>query len=66
LSDAGVEWSGGAGENIALTPGGAESALSLWLNSAGHRANIENCSYSHHGVGLSGNLWTHLFVTNPE
>ena len=66
LGNAGVEWSGPAGENIALTSGGAESALSLWLNSSGHRQNIENCSFTHHGVGLAGRLWTHLFITNPE
>lgn len=66
LSNGGVEWNGSAGENIALTSGGAESALSLWLNSPGHRSNIENCGYTHHGVGLVDGLWTHLFIANPE
>ena len=66
LAEGGVTWNGPAGENIAQTPGGAESALSLWLNSPGHRANIENCAYSHHGVGLAGSYWTHVFITNPD
>lgn len=66
LAEGGVTWDGPAGENIAQTSGGAESALSLWLNSSGHRANIENCAYSHHGVGLAGSYWTHVFITNPE
>jgi uncharacterized protein YkwD len=66
LAEGGVTWNGPAGENIAMTGGGAESALQLWLNSPGHRANIENCAFSHHGVGLSGSYWTHVFITNPD
>ncbi|MGB5302689.1 MAG: CAP domain-containing protein [Gemmatimonadota bacterium] len=66
LAEGGVTWNGPAGENIAMTGGGAESALSLWLNSPGHRANIENCAFSHHGVGLHGSYWTHVFITNPD
>ena len=66
LGEAGVTWSGPAGENIAMTSGGAESALELWLNSPGHRSNIENCAYNHHGVGLAGSYWTHVFITDPD
>lgn len=66
LAEGGVTWNGPAGENIAQTAGGAESALQLWLNSPGHRANIENCAFSHHGVGLAGSYWTHVFITNPD
>ena len=66
LAEGGVTWNGPAGENIAQTPGGPESALQMWLNSAGHRANIENCAFSHHGVGLVGTYWTHVFITNPD
>jgi uncharacterized protein YkwD len=36
--------------------------LAAWLNSSGHRANIENCSLTHHGVGLEGTHWTHVFL----
>ncbi len=42
-----------------------ESPFDMWINSPGHRANIENCSYTHHGVGLIDGIWTHLFLQNP-
>lgn len=61
MKDNQIEYSS-AGENIALNGGGAEAVLDSWLGSAGHRANIENCSYTHHGVGLSGSFWTHMFM----
>lgn len=57
---AGVEWRVVA-ENVAQTNGGADDAVRLWLRSAGHRANIENCTYTHHGVGVRGDRWTHVF-----
>lgn len=66
LREAGISWSGGAGENIAYGTASAETVLQLWLDSPGHRANIENCAYTHHGVGLVGTHWTHVFVTNPS
>jgi uncharacterized protein YkwD len=66
LEKGGVTWSGPAGENIAQTSDGAEAVLQMWLNSPGHRANIENCDFSHHGVGLAGSYWTHVFITNPD
>ena len=66
LAEGGVTWNGPAGENIAQTGGGPESVLQMWLNSTGHRANIENCAFSHHGVGLVGGYWTHVFITNPD
>ena len=64
LQDAGISYRA-AGENIALTGGGAEGVLSLWLGSSGHRANIERCGYTHHGVGLVESRWTHLFLEDP-
>ncbi|MEX2283556.1 MAG: CAP domain-containing protein [Gemmatimonadota bacterium] len=51
-----------AAENIAYgqpTPG---EVLTGWLNSPGHRRNIDNCRYTRHGVGLAGTRWTHVFV----
>jgi uncharacterized protein YkwD len=51
-----------AGENIALDGGGGQSVFNIWMNSPGHKANIENCLYTHHGVGLSGSYWTHMFM----
>ena len=64
LERAGVRWRAVA-ENIALNGGGASSAVQGWLNSRGHRQNIENCGYTHHGVGLRGDRWTHVFFTPP-
>lgn len=64
LTDAGIEYSLGA-ENIAYGYPDAVSALQGWLDSPGHRANIENCALEEHGVGLEGTHWTHLFITSP-
>jgi uncharacterized protein YkwD len=61
-----VTWNGGAGENIAAGTSDATTVLNMWLNSPGHRANIENCEFTHHGVGLASGHWTHVFVTNPD
>jgi len=65
LRNAGVDWNGAAGENIAWGTSSGETAFDMWINSAGHRANIENCAFTHHGVGLVDSHWTHLFVQNP-
>jgi uncharacterized protein YkwD len=62
LSAAGISFSRAA-ENIAWGYTSAEAVLSGWLGSPGHRANIENCALTHHGVGLADWHWTHLFVT---
>ena len=61
LQNSGVPYSSGA-ENIAWGYHSAESVLDGWLNSAGHKANIENCSLTEHGVGLYQSRWTHLFI----
>jgi uncharacterized protein YkwD len=61
LDDAGIPFSAAA-ENIAAGARDAERALDLWLKSPGHRANIENCSYTHHGVGLAQGRWTEDFL----
>ena len=65
LAAAGVSYSA-AGENIAYGYPTAESVLAAWLASDGHRANIENGSFTHHGVGLAGTHWTHVFVRGPS
>jgi uncharacterized protein YkwD len=52
-----------AAENIAWGYPSAPAVLSGWLGSPGHRANLENCALTHHGVGLIDSRWTHLFVT---
>jgi uncharacterized protein YkwD len=51
-------------ENIAWTPErGARETLQGWIESPGHRRNLENCGYTHHGIGLQNAYWTHVFVT---
>lgn len=50
-------------ENIALGQPNAREVVRGWLSSAGHRRNIENCAYTHHGVGVNAGRWTHLFYT---
>jgi uncharacterized protein YkwD len=61
LSDAGVAYSAAA-ENIAYGYPTASAVLSGWLNSSGHRSNIENCTLTEHGVGLRDTHWTHMFI----
>ncbi|HEX5871104.1 MAG TPA: CAP domain-containing protein [Longimicrobium sp.] len=51
------------GENIAQHPGTARDVLAGWLASPGHRQNLDNCAYTHHGVGMHAGYWTHLLVT---
>jgi uncharacterized protein YkwD len=65
LSDAGVSYSSAA-ENIAWGYPTAEAVLAGWLGSPGHKANIENCALTEHGVGLEGTRWTHLFIRPPR
>jgi uncharacterized protein YkwD len=51
-------------ENIAFTPErSARETLQGWIESADHRENLENCAYTHHGIGLQDAYWTHVFVT---
>lgn len=66
LSAAGVNYSG-AGENIAYGQTTPEQVMDGWMNSAGHRANILNGSFTSIGVGhhqdASGvDYWTQLFI----
>ncbi len=70
LDAAGVIWTRVA-ENIAAGQPTARDVYQSWLSSSGHRANIENCVYREHGIGLTRgsatgavtNAWTHDFVT---
>jgi uncharacterized protein YkwD len=52
-----------AAENIGQGPRTGPEAFTLWMNSAGHRGNMLNCAYTHHGVAMAGQYWTHVFVT---
>ena len=51
------------GENIAKGYPNAQAVVKGWMNSTGHRENIENCSFTTMGVGLDtrGNYWTQNF-----
>ncbi len=53
-----------AGENIAMGQRSPEEVVQAWMNSAGHRANILNSSFTHIGVGYvaNGNYWTQMFI----
>ena len=61
LQAAGISYQGAA-ENIAYGYPTGAAVLEGWLDSPGHRANIENCGLSEHGVGLEGTHWTHVFI----
>ena len=61
LAAAGITYSY-AGENIAYGYPTASAVLAAWLASPGHKANIENPNFTHHGVGRVGTYWTHVFI----
>lgn len=52
-----------AAENIAFGYVTAEAVLQAWLDSPGHRGNIENCAMTQHGVGRVETYWTHVFLS---
>lgn len=52
-----------AGENIAAGYQTPSAVFEGWLGSPGHRANIENCGFTGHGIGLEDSHWTHMFLT---
>jgi uncharacterized protein YkwD len=60
LSAAGVAWRAVA-ENIGYGPVSADEMVRMWVSSAGHRENIDDCAYTHHGVGVRDGRWTHVF-----
>lgn len=50
-------------ENLAHHSGAPRQVLAGWLASPGHRRNLDDCTYTHHGIGVRDGRWTHLFVT---
>ena len=52
----------GVAENIAVGQPTGRAVFESWRDSSGHRRNLLNCDYTHHGVGLAGTHWTHLLV----
>jgi uncharacterized protein YkwD len=51
-----------AGENIASGYRTAAAVVNGWLNSSGHRANIETSSFTHMGVGMDSFYWSQDFI----
>lgn len=50
-------YDGPVGENIAMGYPDAEAVMEGWMDSPGHRENIENCRYGTIGVGLQSDGW---------
>ena len=67
MTAAGISYQAAA-ENIAQGYSTGQAVLNGWLGSTGHRENIENGNYTHHGVGYveDGHYWTHVFARNPS
>jgi uncharacterized protein YkwD len=63
LRAAGVQVRGVTAENLVDAPFGGERLLGRWLASPVHRENIDDCGFTHHGIGRAGDLWVHLFLT---
>jgi uncharacterized protein YkwD len=61
----GVSWQGSIAENIALTVRGPDIVIELWMDSPPHRANLLDCSFTHHGLGLFRDRWTQVLVERP-
>lgn len=66
VAAAGIEAWGSIAENIALTQAGAASVRELWLESPPHRRNVENCAFTHHGLGERGGYWTQILLAQPK
>jgi uncharacterized protein YkwD len=62
LRRAGVTWRWVA-ENIAADQPTSAGAVRAWTNRPGQRATMENCRYTHLGVGRVGSLWTLVLYT---
>ncbi|HEX7118185.1 MAG TPA: CAP domain-containing protein [Longimicrobiales bacterium] len=56
---AGIRYSAAA-ENIAYGARTGAQVYNQWIGSRGHRRNLLNCRYTRHGIGLAGDLWTHV------
>lgn len=61
LSDYSIRYNYAA-ENIAMGYPSAAAVMNGWLNSAGHRQNIETAALTHLGVGQEGRYWSQNFV----
>ena len=66
LLKGGVTWHGSIAENLALTARGPETVIDLWVDSPTHRAILEECSFTHHGLGLFEDRWTQVLIERPN
>jgi len=66
VAAAGIEAWGSIAENIALTQAGAPSVLELWRDSPPHRRNLDNCAFTHQGLGERGGVWTQILLAQPK
>ena len=39
-----------------------QTVMTAWMNSAGHRENILNETYTKVGIGLNGIYWSQMFT----
>lgn len=67
IRNAGIQYDSAA-ENIARGQRTGQAVFTAWINSDGHKRNIENCRLTHHGLGYEadGHYWTNKFVRNPR
>jgi len=66
VAAAGIEAWGSIAENIALTQAGASSVLELWRDSRPHRRSLDNCAFTHQGLGERGGVWTQILLAQPK
>lgn len=66
VGEAGIEAHGSIAENIALTPAGPASVMELWRESSPHRRNLDDCSFTHHGLGEREGVWTQILLAQPK
>lgn len=52
-----------AAENVAGGYARARDVFDAWMSSPHHREALEDCRYTHHGIGRYENRWTHMFLT---
>lgn len=62
LDEYGISY-GWAGENILQGTSSPAQAVSLWMTSPGHRANILKPEYKYLGVGKASTYWVQLFMS---
>jgi hypothetical protein len=61
LDTAGIRYTRAA-ENIAHGQRTGDAVFAEWVASPGHRANMLDCRFTHHGVGREGVVWTHVLI----